>query len=346
MSSELVTSDFDFDLPPERIAQTAVEPRDYARLLHVKGAALSDHHVYDLPDLLRAGDLLVMNDTKVIPARLYGKRGDVAVEVLLHKKHAPSTWLAFARPGKRLKIADRILFSEDFMAEILAKHEGGEILIRFNVADDKLLSLLELHGEPPLPPYIHRDRGAAKQEQARYQTVYAAREGAVAAPTAGLHFTPELLARLTAKNIEHATVTLHVGAGTFLPVKVDRLVDHKMHEEWGEITPETAAMINQAKRDGRRIVAVGTTSLRLLESATDETGKVHPFASDTSIFIYPGYRFKAVDVLMTNFHLPKSTLFMLVSAFAGRGAMLDAYKYAIAKDYRFYSYGDACLLER
>lgn len=346
MASDLLTSDFDFDLPPERIAQTAIEPRDHARLLHVTPAALADHHVYDLPDLLRRGDLLVMNDTKVIPARLYGVRDTVRVELLLHKKHAPSTWLAFARPGKRLKIGDNILFSNDFHAEVLAKHEGGEILIRFNVGDDALMPLLHLHGEPPLPPYIHRQQGEAKQDQARYQTIYAEREGAVAAPTAGLHFTPELFARLDDKGIERATVTLHVGAGTFLPVKAERIADHQMHAEWGEITAPTANRINQAKAEGRRVIAVGTTSLRLLESAADEGGRVQLFARDTSIFIYPGYRFKAVDALITNFHLPQSTLFMLVSAFMGLDRMREAYNYAIAHDYRFYSYGDTTLLER
>lgn len=346
MASDLLTSDFDFNLPLERIAQTAAEPRDHARLLHVTGQGLSNHHVFDLPELLRPDDLLVMNDTKVIPARLYGFRDQVKIEILLHKKQGLSEWLVFARPGKRLKIGDKILFSNDFFAEVLAKHEGGEIHIRFNVADENLLPMLEQYGEPPLPPYIHREAGAAKQDQARYQTVYATREGAVAAPTAGLHFTPELLQRLQAKGIGYETVTLHVGAGTFLPVKADRIVDHQMHAEWGEISPETAARINQAKREGRRIVAVGTTSLRLLESAADEQGVVHPFRQDTSIFITPGYRFKAVDVLMTNFHLPKSTLFMLVSAFAGLERMRAAYEYAIAQSYRFYSYGDATLLEK
>ena len=346
MTSDLLTSDFDFDLPLERIAQTAIEPRDHARLLHVMGQGLVDRHVYDLPDLLRSGDLLVMNNTKVIPARLYGMRGEVRVEILLHKKHAPSEWLAFARPGKRLKLGDKILFSKDFIAKVLAKHEGGEILIRFNVADENLLAMLEQYGEPPLPPYIHREAGTAKKDQGRYQTVYAAREGAVAAPTAGLHFTPELFKRLEAKGVELATVTLHVGAGTFLPVKVDRIADHQMHAEWGEITATTAAQINKAKQEGRRIVAVGTTSLRLLESAADDQGVVHPFSKDTAIFIYPGYRFKVVDVLMTNFHLPKSTLFMLVSAFAGLERMRAAYEYAIANNYRFYSYGDTTLLEK
>lgn len=345
MVSDLLTSDFDFELPEERIAQQAIEPRDHARLLHV-AASISDHHVYDLPSLLRAGDMLVLNDTKVIPARIYGTRGEVKIEVLLHKRQGPSEWLAFARPGKRLKIGDKILFSQNFFGEVCAKQEGGEILVRFNVGDTELMAELERHGEPPLPPYIHRAAGTAKEDQARYQTVYAAREGAVAAPTAGLHFTPELFQKLEAKGIETAKVTLHVGAGTFLPVKADRIAEHKMHAEWGEITAETAARINKAKSEGRRIVAVGTTSLRLLETAADENGKLKAFSGDTSIFIYPGYRFKIIDALLTNFHLPKSTLFMLVSAFAGLERMREAYKYAIDHNYRFYSYGDATLLEK
>lgn len=346
METDLLTSDFDFNLPETCIAQQAVEPRDHARLLRITGQGLSDHHVYDLPDLLRAGDLLVMNDTKVIPARLYGHRGEVKVEVLLHRRLGPAAWTGFARPGKRLKAGDKILFSQDFYAEVQAKHDGGEITLLFNVADQELFVALEKYGEPPLPPYIERAPGAARQDRDRYQTIYAAREGAVAAPTAGLHFTSELLTRLAARGVETATVTLHVGAGTFLPVKAERLADHKMHAEWGELTAETAQRINAARAAGRRIVSVGTTSLRLLESAADERGVLHPFCRETSIFIYPGYRFRAVDVLMTNFHLPKSTLFMLVSAFAGKARMRAAYDYAIAKNYRFYSYGDATLLEK
>jgi S-adenosylmethionine:tRNA ribosyltransferase-isomerase len=343
---DLQTKDFDFDLPPDRIAQQPFEPRDRARLLHVTPDNLVDHHIYNLPDLLRANDLLVVNNTKVIPARLFGRRGDIVVEVLLHKKTAAKTWLAFARRGKKLRSGDTIIFAPDFAAKILEKREDGEILIRFSVPDEKLLPLLELYGEPPLPPYIKRNEGEAKQDRARYQTIYAAREGAIAAPTAGLHFTPELIARLSAKGIECATVTLHVGAGTFLPVKAEQVKDHVMHPEWGEISSGMAAHINKARKEGRRIVAVGTTSLRLLETASDEGGFIHPFCGDTSIFIYPGYRFKAVDVLLTNFHLPKSTLFMLVSAFAGLETMRKAYNYAIAQNYRFYSYGDATLLEK
>lgn len=340
------TADFDFDLPEELIAQQALEPRDQARLLHVAQQKLSDHYIYNLPDLLRPGDLLVMNDTKVIPARLYGKRGDVRIEILLHKKQTEHDWYAFARPGKRVRVGDNIIFAENFSAEILEKKADGQILIRFSAMENQLLDLLQQHGEPPLPPYIKREAGQAKQDTARYQTVYAKYAGAVAAPTAGLHFTPELLQRLKDKNIQQVTVTLHVGAGTFLPVKVDDLKDHTMHAEWGEITADAAATINKAKREGRRIVAVGTTSLRLLESAADDKGHIEAFKTDTAIFIYPGYRFKAVDVLLTNFHLPKSTLFMLVSAFAGYENMCAAYKYAIKNQYRFYSYGDATLLER
>ena len=340
------TSDFDFDLPSECIAQTACEPRDYARLLHVMGTTFADYHVYDLPDLLRAGDVLIINDTRVIPARLYGKRGEVRIEVLLHKKKSPSEWLAFARPGKRVKIGDTIVFAPDFAAELLEKHDGGEVLLRFNASDAELLALLQRYGEPPLPPYIKREVGAAKADEARYQTVFAARDGAVAAPTAGLHFTPNLLSKCEAKGIESVTVTLHVGAGTFLPVKVDQIKDHVMHAEWGEVSAEAAGTINKARREGRRIIAVGTTSLRVIESAADENGIVHPFAQDTAIFITPGYRFRVIDALLTNFHLPQSTLFMLVSAFMGLEKMREAYAYAIQNGYRFYSFGDTSLLER
>jgi S-adenosylmethionine:tRNA ribosyltransferase-isomerase len=341
-----LTADFDFALPPDRIAQTALEPRDSARLLHVQGDALADLHMRDLPDLLRPDDLLVMNDTKVIPARLYGRRGEVKVEILLHKAESADTWLAFARPGKRLRVNDTVIFADDFTATIIEKRESGEILLRFSAGGADLFTLLDRYGEPPLPPYIKRAQGAAKADQARYQTIYAARQGAVAAPTAGLHFTEDLLARLAAKGIERVHVTLHVGAGTFLPVKAERVKDHAMHAEWGEISPPTAEKINAAKKNNRRIVAVGTTALRLLESAADETGLIRPFAADTAIFITPGYRFRAVDALLTNFHLPQSTLFMLVCAFAGYQRMRAAYSHAIDSHYRFYSYGDASLLER
>ncbi|MDD3181411.1 MAG: tRNA preQ1(34) S-adenosylmethionine ribosyltransferase-isomerase QueA [Alphaproteobacteria bacterium] len=354
-------ADFDFDLPEDRIAAFAVEPRDSARLLHVNGSTLADYHVTDLPGLLREGDILVMNDTRVIPARLFGMRGEVKVEVMLNKKHSrdcaltPKTdcqrlnvpiWSALARPGKRLHVGDTILFAETFSGEVIDKCEGGEILIRFHCADEDFFACLHQHGHVPLPPYIKRPDGDTPEDRTRYQTIYAAREGAVAAPTAGLHFTPELFAKLDAKGIERATVTLHVGAGTFLPVKTERVADHKMHAEWGEITPETASFLNKAKSEGRRIVAVGTTSLRVLESAADKSGVVHPFNGETSIFITPGYKFRAIDAMMTNFHLPKSTLFMLVSALAGLDNMRAAYRHAIDNNYRFYSYGDTTLLER
>ena len=333
---------FDFELPPERIAQTPAEPRDSARLLEVRPDALADRAILDLPDLLNPGDLLVFNDTRVIPARLNGHRGEVAVEVLLHKAEADGTWLAFARPGKRLKPGQTIRFAEDFAAEILEKREGGELRLAFSGAPD-LLEALKRHGSMPLPPYI-RGGKAEPADAERYQTIYAREEGAVAAPTAGLHFTERLIAALEARGIGTEFVTLHVGAGTFLPVKVDNTADHRMHAEWGSIDADTASRITATKRQGGRVVAVGTTSLRLLESAAAEDGSVPAFAGDTSIFITPGYRFRAVDLLMTNFHLPRSTLFMLVSAFAGLERMQSAYKHAIEAGYRFYSYGDACLL--
>jgi len=344
-SYNMLTSDFDFDLPSEFIAQTPTNPRDHAKLLRVN-AAFSDHHVYDLPDLLRAGDLLIFNDTKVIPARLYGKRGDAEIEILLHKKYAPQVWQVFAKPGKRLHKGDRVDFAPDLSAEVLEKCEGGEILVRFSATDEELPALLEAHGEMPLPPYIKREKGGDPNDRARYQTIYATRDGAVAAPTAGLHFTPKLLAGFTARGIECANVTLHVGAGTFLPVKAEHVKDHTMHAEWGEISPGIASYINHARSEGRRVVAVGTTSLRLLEAATDAKGTVQPFQGETDIFIAPGYQFRAADALITNFHLPKSTLFMLVSAFAGLERMRQAYEHAKAGGYRFYSYGDTSLLER
>ncbi|MDD5586546.1 MAG: tRNA preQ1(34) S-adenosylmethionine ribosyltransferase-isomerase QueA [Alphaproteobacteria bacterium] len=333
-------------MPPERIAAQPASPRDSARLLHVRGDGLGGCFVRDLPDLLREGDLLVMNDTKVIPARLFGLRGQGKVEIFLHKKNGVKEWLAFARPFKRLRVGDEITFAPGFSAVIREKRQEGEVLVHFSCEDGELFALLQRYGHVPLPPYIKRPEGDTAEDRANYQTVFAAREGAIAAPTAGLHFTPESLARLDAKGHERAAVTLHVGAGTFLPVKAERVSGHVMHAEWGEITPEAAAKINAARREGRRIVAVGTTALRLLETAADEAGIVQPFTGETSIFITPGYRFKAVDALLTNFHLPKSTLFMLVAAFSGLERMRAAYAHAIAKNYRFYSYGDATLLEK
>ena len=337
---------FDFDLPQASIAQHPANPRDGARLLVVKTDVLADKTVLDLADSLRPGDVCVFNDTRVIPARLSGVRGEAGIEVTLHKKEGPATWLAFARPAKKLKEGDRIDFADGFHATVQGKGLGGEVTLTFDRADADLMAALEAQGVMPLPPYIKRAKDGAAQDLNDYQTVFADRPGAVAAPTAGLHFTPRLLATLEARGVKATRVTLHVGAGTFLPVKVDDTVDHLMHAEWGEVSAATAETINDARARGGRVVAVGTTSLRLLESAASDDGTLQPFLGDTAIFITPGYRFKIVDVLMTNFHLPRSTLFMLVSAFAGLKRMHAAYAHAIKTGYRFYSYGDACLLER
>jgi len=347
----LLLSDFDFELPERLIARYPARPRDAARLLVVRPDNLEDRRVGALPAILRPGDLMVFNDTKVIPAQLQGRRArggspEVVVEVTLHKRGGDDRWQAFAKPGRRLAPGDRILFGEDLAAEVLDKSPAGDILLGFDRGGPELMAALHREGAMPLPPYIRKLRAVEVEDAEDYQTVYAGPEGAVAAPTAGLHFTPALLAELTARGIERATVTLHVGAGTFLPVKTERIEEHRMHGEYGEIPPAAAEAINRARAEGRRIVAVGTTSLRLLESAASEDGRLGPFAGETEIFITPGYRFRLVDLLMTNFHLPKSTLFMLVAAFAGLERMQRAYAYAIASDYRFFSYGDASLLER
>ncbi len=336
---------FDFDLPRHLIAERPATPRDSARLLHVRDAGLDDCGVGDLPGLLRPGDVLVVNDTRVIPARLVGRRGLAGIEVTLHELCAPDCWKAFARPAKKLKPGDVIEFGPDFSAEVAAKGEAGEVTLHFPAGGEALMAAIEAHGRLPLPPYIRHGLADAA-DRTDYQTVYAQHKGAVAAPTAGLHFTPDLLARLDQAGIQRVTVTLHVGAGTFLPVKVDDTADHHMHRERGHISAEACAILAAARAQGGRVVAVGTTSARLLESAADSDGYVRPFDDATAIFITPGYRFKAVDVLMTNFHLPRSTLFMLVSAFAGLDRMHWAYAHAIATGYRFYSYGDACLLHR
>jgi S-adenosylmethionine:tRNA ribosyltransferase-isomerase len=339
-------ADFDFDLPRSLIAERPAEPRDAARLLHV-GAALADRVMRDLPDLLRPGDLMVFNDTRVIPARLVGRRGVARIEATLHKQEAPDRWRAFARPAKRLKPGDRIDFGDGALgAEVVEKGESGEVVLRFALAGGALMAALEEVGVMPLPPYIPRTQGPDARDRQDYQTVYARHPGAVAAPTAGLHFTDALLARLAARGIERAFVTLHVGAGTFLPVKVEDTRDHVMHAEWGRVGADAAAAVRAARARGGRVVAVGTTALRLLESAAASDGTVAAFEGDTALFITPGYRFKSVDLLLTNFHLPRSTLFMLVAAFAGLARMRAAYEHAKATGYRFYSYGDACLLER
>ncbi|MGE5503995.1 MAG: tRNA preQ1(34) S-adenosylmethionine ribosyltransferase-isomerase QueA [Actinomycetota bacterium] len=337
--------DFDFDLPRELIADRPASPRDSARLLHMGAGGLVDLGVRDLPGLLRPGDVMVFNDTRVIPARLFGRRGQAGVEVTLHQRLSDCAWMVFARPAKKLKPGDTLAFAEGFAAEVAGKGEGGEVELRFDRGGAALMAALEAHGRMPLPPYIRKGE-ADGRDRADYQTVYARRDGAVAAPTAGLHFTPELLAAIDARGVSRVAVTLHVGAGTFLPVKVDDTDDHRMHAELGVVTAEAAAAVNAARAAGGRVVAVGTTALRLLESAAAPDGSLAPFDAATDIFITPGYRFRVVDVLMTNFHLPRSTLFMLVSAFSGLERMRAAYEHAKAAGYRFYSYGDACLLER
>jgi len=342
--------DFDFELPRALIAARPAEPRDAARLLEARGAgpeALRDHVFGDLPGLLRAGDLLVFNDTKVIPARLIGRRGEARIEATLHKREAPGRWRAFVRPAKRLKPGDQIVFAAGFEAAVAAKGEAGEVTLDFALDDAAMMAALGRHGAMPLPPYIPREGGPDARDRADYQTVYAAREGAVAAPTAGLHFTQGLLGRLAAAGIGASFVTLTVGAGTFLPVKAERVADHVMHAEWGHVSDKAARAVAETKAAGGRVVAVGTTSLRLLESAVGPGGSggaVAPFKGETDIFITPGFRFRAADLLITNFHLPRSTLFMLVAAFSGLAGMKAAYAHAISSGYRFYSYGDACLL--
>ena len=353
-------SDFDFDLPEDRIALRPAEPRDSARLLVLppEGGML-DRRVRDLPGFLKAGDLLVFNDTRVIPARLNGVRtreeSVVAVEATLHRRLSPSRWTAFMKPGKRLRLGDRVSFGETrdracllgaLDATVADKGEDGEVTLSFDLMGPDLDMAIAERGMMPLPPYIAAKRPEDERDRADYQTVYAREDGSVAAPTAGLHFTPDLLKTLDEAGVQHAFVTLHVGAGTFLPVKTDEVSEHRMHPEYGEVGAATAAAINAAKAEGRRVVCVGTTSLRLVESAAGEDGVVAPFAAETSIFITPGYRFRGADGLMTNFHLPKSTLFMLVCAFAGQERMKAAYAHAIADGYRFYSYGDSSLLWR
>ena len=337
---------FDFELPQDRIATHPARPRDSARLLDLTGGGTTDRIVSELPDILRPVDLLVSNDTRVIPARLRGKRGEAGIEVTLHKREGPDSWLAFAKPAKKLRPDDRIVFSDSFSAEVAAKGEAGEVTLRFDAAGAALMAALHAHGEMPLPPYIRRTGNDGSDDATDYQTIFAGPEGAVAAPTAGLHFTPELLARLDAKGVRRTTITLHVGAGTFLPVKVDDTDDHKMHTEWFDIPESAARAIAETRAAGGRVVAIGTTSLRTLEAAARADGSVPAGSAETALFITPGYRFKAADLLMTNFHLPRSTLLMLVSAFADRERLLDAYAHAIAEGYRFYSYGDASLLER
>jgi S-adenosylmethionine:tRNA ribosyltransferase-isomerase len=353
---------FDFDLPEERIALRPIVPRDAARLLVVNARTgrFEDRLIRDVPELLRPQDALIVNETRVVPARLQGirVRGDsvAQIEVTLHARENDNTWRAFARPAKRVQVGERIRFGETsesmacllaaLDATVIAKDGGGEVTLAFDLTGPALDEAISSIGQMPLPPYIASRRAADAQDERDYQTIFAAQSGAVAAPTAGLHFTPELIASIEARDVALHRVTLHVGAGTFLPVKAEDTRDHRMHAEWGMLSVQTANALNAQRANGGRLVAVGTTALRLLESAADERGKLHPFSGETAIFIEPGYRFRAVDALITNFHLPRSTLFMLVSAFAGLDLMKRAYAHAIAQKYRFYSYGDACLLLR
>jgi S-adenosylmethionine:tRNA ribosyltransferase-isomerase len=351
---------FDFDLPADRIALRPAVPRDAARLLVVRPrqtAEWEDRGIADLPDLLRAGDCLVVNDSKVIAARLRGRRigrgdNEPGIEATLHKRVDGSTWRAFILGAKKVQVGDmlrfgsegRVCFLDQLDAQVSQKDEGGEVTLSFSFHGPVLDQAIEERGAMPLPPYIASKRQTDEQDRSDYQTVFAEPEGSVAAPTAGLHFTPALLERLAANGVAVHKVTLHVGAGTFLPVKADDTADHKMHAEFGTLTAETAEALNAARAKGGRIVAVGSTALRTLETAASDDGQLHAFAGDTAIFITPGYRFKAVDLMLTNFHLPRSTLFMLVSAFSGLETMQRAYAHAIHSGYRFYSYGDASLL--
>lgn len=345
-------SDFAFNLPPDLIALRPAIPRDSARLLivHEGSTTFEEAQVRDLPSFLRTGDVCVFNDTRVIPAQLFGvrrARGDSAdahIEVTLHKREGANRWAAFVKPVRKLAVADVIHFAEGFTSVVEVKNEGGELLLSFNVSGEALDQAIARHGAVPLPPYIASKRAADERDRSDYQTIYADRDGAVAAPTAGLHFTPELTAALDARGIVKTYVTLHVGAGTFLPVKSEDTKDHVMHAEWGSLSPSSAQAINAARQSGKRIMCVGTTSLRTVESASSPSVKA--WQGDTRIFITPGYAFKSADMLLTNFHLPKSTLFMLVSAFCGLETMQAAYTYAIERRFRFYSYGDACLLLR
>jgi S-adenosylmethionine:tRNA ribosyltransferase-isomerase len=334
---------FDFDLPPERIALRPARPRDSARMLLVEGARISDRQVLDLPDMLRPGDVLVFNDTRVIPAQLEGRRGDAKVGATLHQREGLRRWWAFVRNARRVRDGDRIDFGQGVEALAIERDDSGAILLEF-AGDEPVEILLERAGRMPLPPYIASKRGTDEADRQDYQTIFAREAGAVAAPTAALHFTDRLLDALDKRGVARETLTLHVGAGTFLPVKVDDTADHRMHSEWGRIDRATADRLTAAREAGGRLIAVGTTSLRLLESAATEDGRIGEFEGPTAIFITPGYRFRAVDGLMSNFHLPRSTLFMLVSALMGLDVMQAAYAHAIEQGYRFYSYGDSSLL--
>ena len=345
-------SEFDFELPPELIALRPASPRDSARLLviHEGSPSFREATMREFPAFLKAGDVCIFNDTRVIKAQLFGIRPargastDARIELTLHKREDESHWAAFAKPGRKLEQGDTINFAPGFSAKVRSKRENGEILLAFDCTGAALDQAIAQSGVMPLPPYIAAKRPADERDLTDYQTMFAAREGAVAAPTAGLHFTPELMHELNAKGVKSARVTLHVGAGTFLPVKSDRTEDHVMHSEWGSVPPETVEQVRSSRNAGGNVVCVGTTSLRTIESASKP--ELQAWSGDTDIFITPGYQFKTVDMLLTNFHLPRSTLFMLVSAFCGLETMRAAYAHAIDRRFRFYSYGDACLLIR
>ncbi len=348
--------EFDFDLPEDRIALRPLQAREDAKLLVANEHEHQDRTVNELPGLLRPDDFLVFNNTKVIHARLHGQRiarthqthsQAVNVELTLHKPTVDGTWLAFIRPARRVRDQDELLLGgQTLRAKVVATMEHGEVELAFACSKEELLDALQSEGEVPLPPYISARRGPDAQDERDYQTIFAKAPGAIAAPTAGLHFTPALMEGIAKRGLEWCEVTLHVGAGTFLPVKTEVVENHKMHKEYAEITAPSAQAINAAKSAGRRIVAVGTTALRVLESAAIDSGRVSEYAAETDLFITPGYQFRIVDALFTNFHLPKSTLLMLVSAFLGTERMLDLYRHAIASNYRFYSYGDACFFSR
>ncbi len=341
------TSDFDFALPPDRIAQHPARPRDAARLLHVFADGLYDGGVRDLPALLRPGDIMVANDTRVIPAQLNARRGSARIGITLDQPLGDGTWRALARNARRLHVGDTLSFAgHELCAIVRARAPDGSVVLEFSASGAAFGEALRGAGALALPPYIARPAGPTNEDASDYQTIFAEHEGAVAAPTAGLHFTPALLAALAARGVERVTITLHVGAGTFLPVRGEDLAHHRLHAERGEITPEAAGRLNAVRRAGGRILAVGTTTLRLLESAANEDGSIDAFAGATDLFILPGHRFRTAELLLTNFHLPRSSLFMLVCAFAGTGRMRAAYAHAIAAGYRFYSYGDATLLQR
>ena len=335
---------FDYELPPDFIAQTPINPRDAARLLDLTNGGLKDRFIQELPFILKPGDLLVANNTRVIPTKLQGKCASKRITVNLHKKVSPSIWFAFARPAKRVTEGDLIMFDDSVIAKVLERNHG-ELLLEFQLSDQDIMGFLEQRGSMPLPPYIKRNEPSSNAADLKdYQSIFAQHEGAVAAPTASLHFTDRLLASLKKNNIDIAYLTLHVGAGTFLPVKVKDTENHDMHSEWAELGSKAVEEIKNVKARGNKVIALGTTSLRVLETASIG-GTIAPFAGDTDLFITPGFKFNTTDALITNFHLPKSTLIMLASALAGRERLLDAYEHAKRENYRFFSYGDACLID-